>query len=102
MDLRQFLSNDSSQKHKRKKFAVGKELCEIIKRESLGVQLLYIGAKPGFEISVDMTDISRIYHMSVKVDTIYPIDGSININFGHFSEFSAIYRRYIGILPIYQ
>ena len=38
-----------------------------------------------FEISIDMTDISRIYRMSAKVDTIYPIDNSFNRNFGHFS-----------------
>ena len=55
------------------------------------MRMLSTRAGAGFEISVDMTDISRIYHKSVKVDTIYPIDNSINRNFGHFLELSAIY-----------
>ena len=54
-----------------------------------------------FKISEISADISAIFRVSVNIDMIYPSDISFNGNFGIFLQLSAIFRRYIGILPIF-
>ena len=56
----------------------------------------------GFKISEISADISAIFRVSVNIDTIYPSDISFNGNFEIFLYLSAIFRRYIGILPIFR
>ena len=55
-----------------------------------------------FKISEISADNSVIFRVSVNIDTIYPSDISFNGNFGIFLQLSVIFRRYIGILPIFR